>query len=95
MGSRSICYNWSSGAIISGAVIRQIKSVNGYVCEASIPWAELGGVSWEEGKTYGLELAVDYSNDNGTRKEQIRWNSNSVEGFNFNPSLWGRLRIEQ
>ena len=44
--------------------------------------------------TLGFEIAVDLSGSNELRSEQQRWNSSDKEGFNTNPSVWGKMIIE-
>jgi hypothetical protein len=94
MSKKPFCYDWTQGKNISGAIVKTKSESNQYYFEAAIPWSELGAEPWKSGNTYGLEVALDMSDDTGIRKEQIRWNSSTVEGFNFNPSLWGSIRIE-
>ena len=79
---------------------RELKSKNfkvfeiedGYVFEAKIDLSELDIEGLEQGRLYGLEVAVDHGDENG-RITQERWNDPSNPGFYQNPSLWGEMYI--
>ena len=65
---------------------------DGYVFEAKIDLSELDIEALEQGRLYGLEVAVDHGDENG-RISQERWNDPSNPGFYQNPSLWGEMYI--
>ena len=65
-----------------------------YSVEMAIPFKDLYKTSLVSGMTLGFEIAVDLSGSNELRSEQQRWNSSDKEGFNTNPSVWGKMIIE-
>lgn len=93
VNEKPLVYDWTSGRVITQATVNWNPTEGGYVLNATIPWSAINAKPWESGKTYGLEVALDMGNEKGVRTEQLRWNSQGMEGFNFNPSLWGELKI--
>lgn len=64
--------------------------------EFSIPFSDLQIEPFELNTKYGIELVIDKSSSDGLKREsQFRWNSESKQGFNTNPSLWGDLYFIQ
>lgn len=87
-------WNWQGQRPVEDCKLEIIASENHYMLEAAIPWKSLSTSPLGLG-SYSLELAIDLGDESGTRQEQMRWNSSGMEGFHQNPSLWGKLTLEQ
>lgn len=95
LGAETQAYDWTHQKAIPEAKVF-VNRVD-HICEveAVIPWTALGCQPWAVGKDYTLEIALDLSGESGNRREQLRWNSPGVEGFNRIPALWGQMTITE
>lgn len=87
-------WNWQGQRALDACKIEVIAKNDRYALEAAIPWKSLSTTPLSSG-SYALELAIDLGDQAGSRQEQMRWNSAGMEGFHQNPSLWGKLILEQ
>jgi hypothetical protein len=69
------------------------ETTNGYKVMAMIPYHELDVFPLVPGETYGLEVAIDNSDDGSVRQDQYRWNNPGNEGFHQTPGMWGNMTI--
>ena len=69
------------------------ETATGYVITAEIPYNELDVLPLIPGETYGLEVAIDNSDNGEERLEQYRWNNPGNEGFHQTPGMWGNMTI--
>lgn len=84
-------YDWINGRVVENTKAILTQNGNYVEFDITIPWESLKVESWKGGQTYGFEWAVDDGDASGKRMTQLRWNSEFKEGFNTNPSLWGRI----
>lgn len=92
-GAQPQLWDWTRGRALP-AFIQTSRTNGGYSLHTSVAWKDLGVAPWKPGVVYSAEFALDEGNTNG-RTLQWRWNSGRQEGFNTNPSLWGKLIVEQ
>jgi hypothetical protein len=92
LGDNITSYNWTKAAPLRTTIAAARKTANGYVFEAKIDLTEFGITTFETGKLYGLEIAVDHGTAAG-RYRQDRWNDAANAGFFENPALWGELLV--
>ena len=88
-------WDWQSRAHLKEALVASEIKGDLHQFEIQIPLSSLNIDSFEKGRTYGIEFALDRSSDKEVRKDQFRWNSYDREGFHENPSLWGELVISK
>lgn len=84
-------YDWINGRAVENTKVVLTPKDNYVEFDITIPWETLQVEAWKGGQTYGFEWAVDDGDASGKRISQVRWNSEFKEGFNTNPSLWGRI----
>ena len=84
-------YDWINGRVVENTKVNLTQKDKYVEFDITIPWESLQAGSWKSGQTYGFEWAVDDGDTSGKRISQSRWNSEFKEGFNTNPSLWGRI----
>lgn len=94
MNDDPMVWNWRSHSTLDKAEVKANKTDVGYTFEAKIPNSYYELENWELEKPYGFEIAIDLG-DNNKREKQLRWNSEGVEGFHTNPSLWGEIIFKQ
>lgn len=88
-------YSWRAKAVLNDVVTKTKTTADGYVLEAKIPLKHIGNASFEPGKTYGFEVAIDNGSGSG-RIVQQPWNSagiGGVGGFHQNPAVWGQVEV--
>ncbi|MFT4662706.1 MAG: hypothetical protein ACI8XB_002999 [Patiriisocius sp.] len=87
-------WDWKKHVQIKDAVVNTKRTETGYVIDAVIPLSHFGIKGFQEGSTYGLEVAIDSGTSSG-RQMQLRWNSPDQDGFYKDPSLWGEMLIQK
>lgn len=92
MNANPMVWDWRRKQAVAEAEVKVAKSESGYTFEAKIPLRYFDAPDFVLNQVYGMEIAINQGT-NAKRENQIRWNSNNVEGFNTNPSLWGELII--
>ena len=85
-------WDWREERELKSKNFKAVQIEEGYVFEAKINLSELDIEGLEQGRLYGLEVAVDHGDEHG-RITQERWNDPSNPGFYENPSLWGEMYI--
>ncbi len=85
-------WDWREERELKTKNFKVLEIEDGYIFEAKINLADLDVEELEQGRLYGLEIAVDHGNESG-RIMQERWNDPSNPGFYENPSLWGEMYI--
>ena len=92
-GNESYAWDFKRNTALNSLNFRLNRAENGYFLELAIPFKEWYSISLTNGTTLGFELAIDLGSEINARKQQDRWNSDSVEGFHLSPSKWGRIRL--
>ncbi|MFM9983878.1 MAG: sugar-binding protein [Flavobacteriales bacterium] len=91
LDASGMVFDWINNRIVENTKVVLTRNDNFVEFDITIPWESLQVGSWERGMTYGFEWAVDDGDTSGKRISQSRWNSEFKEGFNTNPSMWGRI----
>lgn len=92
LGEKPYVWNWSEDKLDKN--IQYIITDDGKFVELEIPLGAFSGRSdfqLSESDLLSFEIAVDASDSGESRLKQERWNSEGVEGFHINPSIWGAL----
>lgn len=92
-GEKPYLWNFSDDEPFKYGKTAIVPSSDGYVVELAIAWSELTNTKLAAKQVLGFEIAIDEGNETNSRQQQIRWNSNSNEGFHVNPSKWGVLEL--
>ncbi|MCK5726729.1 MAG: hypothetical protein KAH22_07900 [Thiotrichaceae bacterium] len=74
---------------ITGVRHKMIKTHDGYVLEASIPWSILG-VRPRTGQSIGIDIQVNDDDDGGHRDGKLAWNATQDKAWK-SPQHFGRL----
>ena len=95
LSENSQVWDWQNKTVLKEASVASEIKGSLHQFEIKIPLSSLNINSFEKGRTYGVEFAIDRSSENQTRKDQFRWNSYEQNGFSENPALWGELVIKK
>lgn len=87
----TIATNTSGSASTSGIVFKMKASTKGYVFEAKIPWAVVGG-SGQKNTLHGFDFHVNDDDDGGERDGKLAWFASLDEAWK-NPSLFGSIKL--
>jgi len=84
---------WKKRRSPKGGEITAMRKVDpqGYILEAKVPWAELGGFSPKAGIKLGFDVAIDDADVKFERKAQLVWSGDYL--FYKDPSVWGEIEL--
>ncbi len=88
-------YRWfpaGQAGSLPAAQLAASASADGYVLEATVPWAALG-VAPESGDEYGFALSVSDNDLPGVAAQQSMVSSAAARSLT-NPTTWSRLRLD-
>jgi hypothetical protein len=84
-----VIHKGSGNINTSNITFSQHNKTNGYVVEVQIPWNNMG-ITPQNRKNIGLEIAVDDDDNGGSRDAQVNAFSNSGNAYQ-NPSIFGSV----
>ncbi len=83
--------NTSGNTSTSGITFKMKATPQGYVFEAKIPWALLGG-SGQKNALHGFDLHINDDDNGGTRDGKLAWNAETDEAWQ-QPALFGSIKL--
>ncbi len=89
-------FGWNDGAVVgalpsgrstAGITYSSVSTTDGYIIEASIPWATLQGTPAKD-QSIGIDFMINDDDDGSGRDKKLSWNASQDNAWQ-DPSLFG------